>query len=134
MKPTAFLAVLAIAGSSVNADCFDNGMTANYGKWLSEKISAVNSDRLSLVCLAIVGAAKEAFVGHESRTFCMQEKSGLKWDFSIKNLNSGGRLLGQAECMSGLSKEAYNCWRGGRTKYWNWEYASDPNAGSCIGK
>lgn len=84
MKPTTFLAVMAIAGSGVNADCFPKGMIGHYGTWLKQKVTAVGADRLSLVCMAIAGAAKEAFVGEESRTFCMQEQDGLKWDFSIK--------------------------------------------------
>ncbi|KAI3531216.1 hypothetical protein CABS01_05534 [Colletotrichum abscissum] len=134
MKPTAFLTAMAIASSGVNADCFPNGMIGHYGTWLKQKVLALNADRLALACMAIAGSAKESFVGEESRTYCMQEADGLKWDFSIKNLNTGKRVLGQAECMSGLSKEAYGCYRGGKTSYWNWQYISDPNAGSCIGK
>lgn len=86
MKPTAFLAAMAIASSGVNADCFSNGMIGHYGSWLKQKISALNTDRLSLACMAIAGAAKESFVGEEVRTYCMQEADGLKWDFSIKVL------------------------------------------------
>ncbi|KAF9878151.1 hypothetical protein CkaCkLH20_04189 [Colletotrichum karsti] len=126
------LLVLALPISATTTGCFKGGEFGSYGKWLKEIDDVIKQERLEVACAMLAGDGKRKFKGHEERLFCMQEKDGLKWDFSLKYIRSGERSIDKNECMSGMKKQIY-CKYGGRTDYYNWQYKADPNRGSCVG-
>ncbi|KAI0523876.1 hypothetical protein F5B22DRAFT_642978 [Xylaria bambusicola] len=115
---------LTLAGlfTTGSASCYGTGEIGNYGK----NLDAVNG--LQTACYLLTGT----YVGGESRMTCVEESgTGVKWSFDLKHISGGSRYIGLNECLSGMSKEAHGCYRGGDSKYWNWEYKADPNTGSC---
>ncbi|KAI0870531.1 hypothetical protein GGS24DRAFT_474895 [Hypoxylon argillaceum] len=124
MHYTTATALLTIAGlfTTGSASCYGTGQVGDYGK----SLDAV--DGLSTACSALTGT----YISGESRMTCVQDSAGTKWNFDLKHISRGSRSIGYDECMSGMSKEAHGCYRGGDSSYWNWEYKADPNTGYCL--
>ncbi|KAK1488122.1 hypothetical protein CTAM01_11494 [Colletotrichum tamarilloi] len=98
---------------TVLAECNKNGMTGEYD---------VNNNTpvdLRIVCAQLSGS----YVKNEFRRICIMDTKGRKWDFELSYIGNGDqRDIDIEECYSGMKAEA-GCERGGRRKYWNWEYS-----------
>ncbi|KAI1355137.1 hypothetical protein F5Y01DRAFT_311059 [Xylaria sp. FL0043] len=127
-----------------SAKCYENGQAGHYGSGLD----AMNG--IEKACTVLMGT----YVRQESRVLCLQELNATtttKWIFELKvrpqlyqsitgfnqvRLQNVGWLptnqIGFEQCVSGMAREVHNCMRGGRKKYWRWEYKADPNVGYCF--
>ncbi|UQC84235.1 uncharacterized protein CLUP02_09731, partial [Colletotrichum lupini] len=100
---------------TVLAECNKSGMTGEYN---------VNNNTpvdLRIVCAQLSGS----YVKNEFRRICIMDTKGRKWDFELSYIGNGDqRDIDIEECYSGMKAEA-GCERGGRRKYWNWEYSQE---------
>ncbi|TGJ78945.1 hypothetical protein E0Z10_g9823 [Xylaria hypoxylon] len=122
-----FLAVttfITFAGlfTTGSATCYTTGQAGDYGKGLD------TVDGVRHACLSLQGT----YYGKEGRQYCIQDSAGTKWNFELRHISGGNRQIDIDECISGMSKEAHGCWRGGHSSYWNWAYKADPNTGYCV--
>ncbi|KAL2878324.1 hypothetical protein SGCOL_006293 [Colletotrichum sp. CLE4] len=115
MKSIQSLLIAAIIAfvPTVSAECFKDGITGEYD---------VNNNApvdLRIVCAQLSGS----YVKNEFRRICIMDTKDRKWDFELSYVGNGDkRDIDIEECYDGMKNEA-GCARGGRKKYWNWEYS-----------
>ncbi|KAJ2978287.1 hypothetical protein NUW58_g7542 [Xylaria curta] len=118
---TATLLTFAGLFATGSAMCYTTGTDGNFGK----ELDAVNG--IFEACFILQGT----YNTDERRTVCINDNTGTKWRFELKNISGGYRFIGSETCMSGMSKEARGCKRGGYNSDDNWQYTADPNTESC---
>ncbi|KAF2419576.1 hypothetical protein EJ08DRAFT_738867 [Tothia fuscella] len=114
---------LASAASLASAGCFTGGEN-----WGAERQYALNQatqycQRLGAGCYQPKG----------ERPKCFNLSSGKKVDFNLQLRDDVvARCIDANECYDGMQKEINGCDHGGNSKYTNWIYTADPNAGNCA--
>ncbi|TDZ67354.1 hypothetical protein CTRI78_v002953 [Colletotrichum trifolii] len=121
MQPKQLLVAVLSTVSLVAATCYTGGRASNFNE--------ENSPRIDIICEKLVGTYSKT--GKSTRAACYTDTLKSRWDFEISYIGSAeSRTIDIAECRSGLEAEA-KCTYGGRRRYSNWEYMSDPNEGAC---
>ncbi|KAK0743042.1 hypothetical protein B0T18DRAFT_330194 [Schizothecium vesticola] len=126
MQFSQFLFAFTAFSGLTSAACFTGGLTwPNWAQWPNGRQPTFD---------AIEEACRETLAGRyttqQTRYRCIPGINNQKFDFTLKLISPGSRVISATECISGMTKEMA-CKHGGRTRYGNWEYTADPNAGRC---